>query len=90
MRFIKEVFPKVCFSVRQCSGGWVLITRSRLSQATVSSTCTSPSMVVTIVGPGGDVLCEVGQRQLYRKNGWTAKTEIVNALQAIPLDTTAS
>lgn len=43
-------------------------------------------MTVSIVGPEGDAICSVGQRQLYRKNGWPAKTNIVAALQAIPLD----
>ena len=43
-------------------------------------------MVVSVLGPDDSVLCRVNQRQLYRKNGWPAKTDIVKALQVMPLD----
>ncbi len=55
-------------------------------QASVATSCTSPSMVVSVLGPDGNVLCKVDQRRLYRKNGWPAKTDIVKALQEMPLD----
>ena len=55
-------------------------------QANVATSCTSPSMVVSVLGPDGNVLCKVDQRRLYRKNGWPAKTDIVKALQEMPLD----
>ena len=43
-------------------------------------------MVVSIIGPDGNVLCNVDQRRLYRKNGWPAKADIVKALQKMPLE----
>ena len=55
-------------------------------QASVTTSCTSPSMVVQVIGPEGNVLCKVDQRKLYRKNGWPAKTDIVKALMEMPLD----
>lgn len=42
-------------------------------------------MVVSVLGPEGNVLCRVNQRELYRKNDWPAKADIVKALQAMPL-----
>ena len=55
-------------------------------QASVETSCTSPSMVVSVLGPDGKILCKVDQRRLYRKNGWPAKADIVKALQEMPLD----
>jgi hypothetical protein len=34
----------------------------------------------------GDVICTVDQRQLFRKNGWPAKADIVKALNDLDPD----
>jgi hypothetical protein len=43
-------------------------------------------MVVSVLGPGGNILCTVDQRRLYSKNGWPAKADIVKALQEMSLE----